>query len=79
MKNHAKVYLKTNSLRKSEIKKCEIHEIILVGGSTRIPKVKQLLKEYFPDANINDSINADEAVAYGAGNFSCRKDIIKKR
>ena len=54
------------ALIKSEIKKSEIHEIILVGGSTRIPKVKQLVKDYFPDSNINDSINADEAVAYGA-------------
>lgn len=50
----------------SKIKKGDIHQIILVGGSTRIPKVKQIVKDYFPDCNINDSINADEAVAHGA-------------
>ena len=45
----------------------EIKEIVLVGGSTRIPKIKTFLKEYFgEDCKINDSINPDEAVAYGA-------------
>jgi L1 cell adhesion molecule like protein len=50
----------------SKMKKGDIDEIILVGGSTKIPKVKQLVKEYFPGCNINDTINPDEAVAYGA-------------
>jgi len=43
-----------------------IDEVILVGGSTRIPKVKELVKIWFPDCKINDSINPDEAIAYGA-------------
>ena len=43
-----------------------IHEIIFVGGSTRIPKLKELVRTYFYDIHINDSINPDETVAYGA-------------
>ena len=44
----------------------DIDEIILIGGSTRIPKVKEFVKDFFPSKRINDSINPDEAVAYGA-------------
>merc|ERR1712047_57215 len=44
----------------------EIHEIVLVGGSTRIPKIKKLLSEFFNGKVLNQSINPDEAVAYGA-------------
>ncbi len=44
----------------------DINEIVLVGGSTRIPKIKDLINDYFYDININDSINPDETVAYGA-------------
>lgn len=46
--------------------KGQIHEVVLVGGSTRIPKVIELLKEYFNGKEPNRSINPDEAVAYGA-------------
>ena len=46
--------------------KNQIHDIVLVGGSTRIPKVQDLLKEYFNGKELNRSINPDEAVAYGA-------------
>ena len=49
-----------------------IDEIILVGGSSRIPKIKAILSEKFPNVKINDSINPDEAVAYGATLF-CEK------
>lgn len=48
------------------MKKSEIDEIVLVGGSTRIPKVQSLLKEYFDGKEPNKGINPDEAVAYGA-------------
>jgi L1 cell adhesion molecule like protein len=46
----------------------DIKEIVMVGGSTRIPKIKEILTEFFEGVNvkINDSINPDEAVAYGA-------------
>ena len=44
----------------------EVHEIVLVGGSTRIPKIQQLLSSYFNGKELNKSINPDEAVAYGA-------------
>ena len=47
-------------------KKSEINEIVLVGGSTRIPKVQQLIKEYFDGKEPNKGVNPDEAVAYGA-------------
>ena len=43
-----------------------VHEIVLVGGSTRIPKVQSLIQEYFNGKEPNRSINPDEAVAFGA-------------
>jgi len=46
--------------------KSSIHEIVLVGGSTRIPKVQKLLQDFFNGKDLNRSINPDEAVAYGA-------------
>merc|ERR1719324_1308759 len=48
------------------LKKTEVDELVLVGGSTRIPKVQQLLKDYFNGKTPNRGINPDEAVAYGA-------------
>eukprot|EP01133_Synstelium_polycarpum_P010313 gene10313-12025_t len=53
-------------LKDSKIDKKSINEIVLVGGSTRIPKVQQLLQDYFNGKELNKSINPDEAVAYGA-------------
>ena len=53
-------------LKDSKMSKSQVHEIVLVGGSTRIPKVQQLLKEFFNGKELNQSINPDEAVAYGA-------------
>jgi len=50
----------------SSMKKSEIDEIVLVGGSTRIPKVQQLIKDFFNGKEPNRGINPDEAVAYGA-------------
>merc|ERR1711953_845455 len=48
------------------MKKSEIDEIVLVGGSTRIPKVQQLIKDFFDGKEPSRGINPDEAVAYGA-------------
>uniref|UniRef100_A0A6N2LGM5 Formin-like protein n=1 Tax=Salix viminalis TaxID=40686 RepID=A0A6N2LGM5_SALVM len=48
------------------LKKADIKEIVLVGGSTRIPKVQEMLKEYFEGKEPNKGVNPDEAVAYGA-------------
>jgi len=53
-------------LRDAKLSKSQVHEIVLVGGSTRIPKVQQMLSEYFNGKALNKSINPDEAVAYGA-------------
>merc|ERR1719297_542609 len=55
-----------SALRDAKMGKNEIHEIVLVGGSTRIPKIKKLLSEFFNGKTLNQSINPDEAVAYGA-------------
>lgn len=53
-------------LSDSELKKSEIDEIVLVGGSTRIPKVQSLLQDFFNGKELNKGVNPDEAVAYGA-------------
>ena len=53
-------------LRDSKLSKSQVHEIVLVGGSTRIPKVQEMLMEFFNGKELNKSINPDEAVAYGA-------------
>merc|ERR1712042_131614 len=53
-------------LEDSDLKKNEIHEIVLVGGSTHIPKVQQLVKDFFDKKEPSRGINPDEAVAYGA-------------
>jgi len=53
-------------LKDSQLSKSEIDEIVLVGGSTRIPKVQELLSQFFNGKELNKSINPDEAVAYGA-------------
>eukprot|EP00794_Sanderia_malayensis_P016021 gene16021-17640_t len=50
----------------SGLKKEEIHEIVLVGGSTRIPKIQKLVKEFFNGKEPSRGINPDEAVAFGA-------------
>uniref|UniRef100_A0A9J7ZUH0 Heat shock cognate 71 kDa protein n=1 Tax=Cyprinus carpio carpio TaxID=630221 RepID=A0A9J7ZUH0_CYPCA len=44
----------------------QIHDVVLVGGSTRIPKIQKLLQDFFNGRDLNKSINPDEAVAYGA-------------
>ncbi|XP_040298419.1 heat shock 70 kDa protein-like [Bufo bufo] len=54
------------ALRDAKMDKSQIHEIVLVGGSTRIPKVQKLLQDFFNGRELNKSINPDEAVAYGA-------------
>ena len=61
----------------SGLKKSEIDEIVLVGGSTRIPKIRQLVKDYFNGKEPNTGINPDEAICYGAavqGGVICGDD-----
>ncbi|KAJ7905418.1 heat shock protein 70 family [Mycena olivaceomarginata] len=53
-------------LRDSKIDKANVHEIVLVGGSTRIPRIVKLVSDFFNGKEPNKSINPDEAVAYGA-------------
>nr|QWE91363.1 heat shock protein 70 [Salpingoeca huasca]QWE91716.1 heat shock protein 70 [Salpingoeca huasca] len=54
------------SLRDAKLGKGDIDEVVLVGGSTRIPKIQKLLQDFFNGKELNKSINPDEAVAYGA-------------
>lgn len=54
------------ALEESGFPKDKIDEIVLVGGSTRIPKVRQLVKNFFNGKEPNTGINPDEAIAYGA-------------
>lgn len=54
------------SLRDAKLDKAQIQDIVLVGGSTRIPKIQKLLQDFFNGKELNKSINPDEAVAYGA-------------
>jgi heat shock protein 1/8 len=53
-------------LKDSKYKKEEVDDVVLVGGSTRIPKIQSLLQDFFKGKQLNRSINPDEAVAYGA-------------
>jgi len=53
-------------LRDSKFSKSDIHEVVLVGGSTRIPKIQQMLSDFFNGKELCKSINPDECVAYGA-------------
>jgi L1 cell adhesion molecule like protein len=57
------------SMRDAQLDKAQIDDIVLVGGSTRIPKIQKLLQDFFNGKDLNKSINPDEAVAYGAGMY----------
>ncbi|XP_052779817.1 heat shock protein 70 B2-like [Mya arenaria] len=54
------------ALRDAKLDKSKIHEVVLVGGSTRIPRIQKLLQDFMNGKELNKSINPDEAVAYGA-------------
>jgi len=54
------------ALKDAKMDKQSIHDVVLVGGSTRIPKIQKLLSNFFNNKTLNKSINPDEAVAYGA-------------
>ena len=53
-------------IRDAKMDKAKVDEVVLVGGSTRIPKIQQMLSSFFNGKELNKSINPDEAVAYGA-------------
>merc|ERR1712224_702275 len=53
-------------LKDAQLSKAQVDEIVLVGGSTRIPKIQSMLSEFFNGKELCKSINPDEAVAYGA-------------
>jgi L1 cell adhesion molecule like protein len=53
-------------LKDAKMSKGDIHEIVLVGGTTRIPRIQELLSNYFNGKQLNKSLNPDEAIAYGA-------------
>ncbi|KAF5467287.1 hypothetical protein F2P56_017125 [Juglans regia] len=60
------IYLVENCLTDAKMDKENVNDVVLTGGSTRIPKVQQLLRDFFDGKELNRSINPDEAVAYGA-------------
>lgn len=53
-------------LNDAKMSKADIHEVVMVGGSTRIPKIRELVSAFFNGKKLNDSVHPDEAVAYGA-------------
>jgi len=53
-------------LNDAKMSKVDIHEVVMVGGSTRIPKIRELVSAFFNGKKLNDSVHPDEAVAYGA-------------
>ena len=70
-------------LKLSKVSKADIDHIVLVGGSTRIPKIQQMLSEFFDGKELSKAINPDEAVAYGAaiqggvlGGVQDLKDVV---
>jgi endoplasmic reticulum chaperone BiP len=66
----------------AKFSKGKIHEIVLVGGSTRIPKVQKLLSDFFDGRELNKGVNPDEAVAYGAAvqaGVLCGDSELKKK
>ncbi|XP_061191879.1 heat shock protein 70 B2-like [Saccostrea echinata] len=70
------------ALRDAKIDKSKIHEVVLVGGSTRIPKIQKMLQDFMGGKELNKSINPDEAVAYGAAVQAAilkgdKSDVIK--
>jgi L1 cell adhesion molecule like protein len=58
------------ALTDAKLDKGSLHDVVLVGGSTRIPKIQSLLQNYFCGKQLNLSINPDEAVACGASLYS---------
>lgn len=54
------------ALADAKMSESDIHDVVVVGGSTRIPEIQQLLQNFFCGKQLNMSINPDEAVAYGA-------------
>ena len=54
-------------LKDAKVAKSDVHDVVLVGGSTRIPRIQHLLSQFFNGKELNKSINPDECVAYGAG------------
>ncbi|XP_041000463.1 heat shock cognate 70 kDa protein-like [Juglans microcarpa x Juglans regia] len=60
------IKLVDNCLTDAKMDKSAVHDVVLIGGSSRIPKVQEMLQEFFDGKELNKSINPDEAVAHGA-------------
>jgi len=69
-------------LKDAKIRKTDVDEVVLVGGSTRIPKIQKLVKDFFNGKEPNRGINPDEAIAYGAtvqaGILQGNSDVLKE-
>lgn len=66
-----------SAIRDAKIDKSVINEVVLVGGSTRIPKIQKMLSDFFNGKELNKSVNPDEAVAYGAAIQAAILDGVK--
>ena len=71
------IYLVEKALKESKINKGKINDIILSGGSTRIPKIQNMLSEYFNRKKLHKSINPEEVVAYGAAIQAAKINNLK--
>jgi heat shock protein 5 len=60
-----------NVLKRASLEKSDVDHVVLVGGSTRIPRVQELISEFFDGKELSKNINPDEAVAFGAGVQAC--------
>ena len=60
-----------NVLKRADLEKSDVDHVVLVGGSTRIPRVQELISEFFDGKELSKNINPDEAVAFGAGVQAC--------
>jgi heat shock protein 5 len=60
-----------NVLKRADLEKSDVDHVVLVGGSTRIPRVQELISEFFDGKELSKTINPDEAVAFGAGVQAC--------
>ena len=71
------IYQIETLLKDAKMSKSEIDEVLLVGGSSRIPKIQQLIQEYFNGKELNTSVNPDEAMAYGAAVCAAKMTNVK--
>jgi L1 cell adhesion molecule like protein len=61
-------------LKDGKVDKLDVHDVVMVGGSTRVPRVREILQEYFLGMKLDHTVNPDEAVAHGAAIIAAQKN-----